>query len=314
MIAGIETGGTKVVCAVAERGGGILHRTTIPTSHPEETVGQIVEFLRDTVPGDDLEAIGLGTFGPVDLDPQSPQHGVLGRTPKARWTGVRIKDLLHTALAVPVAIDTDVNASALAEVRWGAAQGLDPVVYVTVGTGVGVGGVVGGHTLQGYGGGHPVLGHLLVRRHPRDTFAGHCSFHADCLEGLAAGPALEQRWGRHGVRAPELDPLIADLAGYYLAQLVVAITYGLMPGCVVLGGGISAVPGLRERTREHSARLVAGYLDDHPLSQVGSDYIRPPALDGQAGVLGALAMADDLLASTPASADERSGAQARSSG
>lgn len=295
MIAGIETGGTKVVCAVAEHPRSILRRTTIPTCDPETTLGRITEFLQDAADGGSLEAIGLGTFGPVDLDPQSPTHGMLGRTPKAGWTGIQLKDRLQTAFGVPVAIDTDVNASALAEGRWGAAQGVDPIVYVTVGTGVGVGGVSGGRTLRGHGGGHPELGHLLVRRHPEDTFAGNCGFHGDCLEGMAAGPALEQRWGQHGGRDPELDPVIADLAGYYLAQLVVAITYGLMPGCVVLGGGVSAIPGLTQRIREHSSTQVAGYLDDHPLCDASSDYIRPPGLSGGAGVLGALALASDLI-------------------
>lgn len=294
MIAGIETGGTKVVCAVAEHPGAILRQATIPTCDPETTLDQIGAFLEDAIDGDELEAIGLGTFGPVDLDPQSPTHGMLGRTPKAGWTGIRLKDRLETAFGVPVAIDTDVNASALAESRWGAAQGVDPVVYVTVGTGVGVGGVSGGCTLRGHGGGHPELGHLLVRRHPEDSFEGNCSFHSDCLEGMAAGPALEQRWGQHALRNPGLDPLIADLTGYYLAQLVVAITYGLMPGCVVLGGGVSAVPELYPRIREHVSTLVAGYLDGHPSGDPESDYIRPPGLDGGAGVLGALALAGAL--------------------
>lgn len=295
MIAGVETGGTKVVCAVAERSGPILDRRTFPTADPDPTLRTIADFLAQAGGEANLEAIGVGTFGPVDLNPDSPDHGVIGHTPKQGWTGARVKESLEQQVGAPVAIDTDVNAAALAEARFGAAQGLDPVVYVTVGTGVGVGGVLGGRTLRGYAGAHPELGHLPVRRHTNDAFEGNCRVHGDCLEGMAAGPALAARWGPAETRGPAQDDLVADLAGYYLAQLVVTVTYALSPGCVVLGGGVSKSPGLTERTREHCVGLDAGYLGEHPLSRVTSDYLRPPAFEDEAGVLGALTLARDLL-------------------
>lgn len=304
MIVGIETGGTKTVCAVAETP---LRPDTsfepaamarVATTSPEATLQRVAAFLAEQGDRGRVDAIGIGSFGPVDLDPRSRRWGTIGETPKPGWSGTRLLDPIRRVTDAPVAIETDVAAAALAELRWGAGRtsggpALRDLTYVTVGTGVGVGAIVDGRTLHGTA--HPEIGHLTVRRHPDDEFAGVCRLHGDCLEGLASGPALATRWGRPGEALGARRPQAVAMESHYLAQLVTALVYLLSPGVVVLGGGVMAIPGLLEAVRRDTARLVGPALGEHPVRDLHSEFLTVPALGSRAGVIGALTMASDLL-------------------
>ena len=302
MIIGVEAGGTKVVCASADsplgpdRSFEPLALSTIPTTTPEETLGRVAEFVVAETGRGPIEGVGVATFGPVVLDPRSPRYATIGETPKLGWTGTKVLDRLRAVTDAPIALETDVTAAALAESRWGAAGGLDDLTYVTVGTGVGVGAIVEGRPLHGTA--HPEIGHLTVRRHPDDRFAGVCRLHGDCLEGLASGPAITARWGRRGDSLGDRQDAATRLEAYYLAQLVAALTYLLSPARVILGGGVLATPGLLDAVRVETARLVGTALADHPLTNPASGFITEPGLGDAAGVVGALTLAADLLDSS----------------
>ncbi len=223
----VEAGGTKIVVALGREGEKPLRETRIPTTGPEETLGRVAEFFRECRSGGlAIEALGVNSFGPVELDPASPKWGFITSTPKLRWQGTDVAGTLGRALGVPVGFDTDVNAAALAEARLGAGRGLDPVVYLTVGTGIGGGAVVNGGLLHGVQ--HPEMGHLRVERRPGDSFPGVCSFHGGCWEGLASGPSIEARWGARGEDLPADHPAW-DLEAWYLAQGVVSLFMVLSP-------------------------------------------------------------------------------------
>jgi fructokinase len=290
LIIGVETGGTKVVCASARADdpGTILDRVSFPTTGPAETLARIVEFAAR--PG--IAAVGVGSFGPVDVDPASPSYGFVTSTPKPGWQNTDVIGTLHRALGVPVAITTDVNGAALGEQRWGAGVGATDLAYVTVGTGVGAGIISGGRRLAGSG--FPEIAHVPVSRHPDDTFPGRCPFHGDCLEGMACGPAISERWGAD---ASSLDPerrvLARDIEAHYLAQLVAVLAYTLGTSTVILGGGVSKTPGL------HAAVIAAVQRFIGPPDANGSGRPQPvivePALGDDAGIRGALAVAAELL-------------------
>lgn len=299
MIVGIEAGGTKVVCAGADApvaaDGSFVPRalSRIATTTPSQTLGRVADFVAGQ---SDVEAIGVATFGPVELDPSSPRYATIGETPKPGWRGTSILDALRPVTDAPVAVETDATAAALAELRWGAGRGLDDLTYVTVGTGVGVGAIVEGRPLHGTA--HPEIGHLTVRRHRDDTFAGVCRLHGDCLEGLASGPALAARWGRPGDALGDRLAQAVAMESHYLAQLVAALAYLLSPSCIVLGGGVMATPGLLTAVRTDTARLVGAALGSHPLTDVGSGFVTAPALRSHSGVVGALTLAHDLIRPT----------------
>lgn len=303
MIVGVEAGGTKVLCAAARLPfvGSRLEPDDlmrIPTTTPEATLGRVADVVAGHARAAVVEAVGLATFGPVGLDPQSPGYAVIGETPKHGWTGTRLLDVLRTVTDAPVDIETDVTAAAVAEVRWSSGPPVRDLAYVTVGTGVGVGAIVEGRRLHGTA--HPEIGHLSVRRHPDDRFAGVCRLHGDCLEGLASGPAISARWGRVGESLGDrLAPAVA-MEGFYLAQLVAALTYLLSPARIVLGGGVMATPGLLQAVRAQSARLVGAALGAHPVADPASGFVTEPALGGYSGVVGALTLAADLVAAGPA--------------
>lgn len=294
MILGIETGGTTIRVAAAETPTELVRLESLPTAHPSTTLPQLAQVIAEVAAGLSVQAIGIAAFGPIDVDPDSPTYGVVGTSPKADWSGVDLRAAAAQAVDAPVVLDTDVTAAAIAEQRFGAGAGAEDVCYVTVGTGVGIGAVVEGRPLHGTA--HPELGHLLVRRHPDDAFGGVCRFHGDCLEGLASAPALTQRWG---VEPQSLsDDLVAarHLQAYYLAQLVVTLTYALSPAVVVIGGGVAAMPGLLSDTATQTSRLLAGALGGHAASEPGSGYVTGSRLDGRAGIVGALALAAGGLA------------------
>lgn len=286
---GIEGGGTKFVCALGTGPDDLRVTMSFETGAPEATIDQAIAFfLQQQREEGGLEALGIGIFGPVDVRPASKSYGRMLRTPKPGWSDVDILGPFQRALGVPVVIDTDVNAAALAEWSWGAAQGCDPALYLTVGTGIGGGAVVGGRPLHGLL--HPEMGHIHVKRHPEDSFAGLCPFHGDCLEGMASGPALERRWGATAETLPP-DHVAWDLEAYYLAQAVTAYIYSLSPQRIVLGGGVMRQPGLLSAVREKVRDMLGGYVWSELATDRIDEYIVAPALGDRAGVLGALALA-----------------------
>lgn len=291
LLGAVEAGGTKFVCAVGRGPDELLAETRFPTGDPEATLARTVAFLREAAAAHGrLAAVGVGSFGPVRLDPDAPGWGRIADTPKPGWSDADVVGPLQRELEVPVAFDTDVNAAALGEWRWGAGRGADPLVYVTVGTGIGGGGLAGGRLLHGLL--HPEMGHLPVRRDPgRDPFPGTCPFHGDCLEGLACGPAIEARWGRPAEELPADHPAWA-LEADYLAQGALGITLVLSPRRIVLGGGVMEAPGLLDRVRARFVDALGGYLRAPELGAGIDRYLVAPGLGSRAGVLGALALAE----------------------
>lgn len=277
----IEAGGTKFVLGVANGDREIVARHRIATTTPEETLPTMQAWLAAHGP---FDAIGLATFGPVGLDPAAPDWGHILATPKPGWSGADLAGPLHRQLGCPVVVDTDVNAAALAEAKWGAGRGQESVLYFTIGTGIGGGAVIAERTLRGQG--HPEMGHIRLARHPDDrNFDGVCPFHGDCLEGLASGPAIIARWGC------SLSELAADhpahaIIAYYLAQTVVTMQAIFEPGRIVLGGGVMATPGLLARIIEKAGALGGGYFRTS-----ASTILCAPQLGDDAGLLGALAIA-----------------------
>jgi fructokinase len=283
---GIEAGGTKWVCAIGSGPGRLKDTVVLPTTSPDETIGRAADFLAG---GDGLAAVGVGSFGPIDL-----RTGRITTTPKSGWGGVDLVDRLQERLDLPVVLDTDVNAAALGEHRWGAAVGLETFFYVTVGTGIGGGGLVEGRLMHGLL--HPEVGHMRIPHdRERDPFDGVCPYHGDCLEGLASGRALEARWGR---RAEEIDEDEAwALEAEYLALGLVNLICTVSPQRIVVGGGVAKQSGLLPLVRRRVRELAAGYVAAAELEEGIDEYIVPPALDDRAGVLGAIELAREAVAS-----------------
>jgi fructokinase len=284
---GIEAGGTKWVCAIGSDPEHLHETVTFPTTTPEETLARAASFFSHNR---ELAAVGVGSFGPVDVRRASPTWGTILATPKAGWPNTDLVSGLRLALDLPVAIDTDVNAAALAEHRWGAARGLATFLYVTVGTGIGGGGMVNGTLLHGLL--HPEIGHMLVPHdRARDPFGGVCPYHGDCFEGLASGEAMAARWG---MPAGEIDDEEAwRLEAEYLALGLVNVICVLSPERIVLGGGVMKQSRLLPLVRTRVRELLAGYVDTPDLDE----YLVPPALGDRAGVLGAIELARHAVVS-----------------
>lgn len=283
----VEAGGTKFVLGVAHGPDEVIATTRIPTTTPDETIPAMVEWLARH---GGLAAVGVATFGPVEVDRASPQWGHILATPKAGWSNTDLVGPLVRRLRCPVGLDTDVTAAALAEYRWGAGQGQPSVLYFTIGTGVGGGAVVGGQPLHGVS--HPEMGHIRLPLHPADAasgFAGVCPFHGTCLEGLASGPAVK---ARYGVSLSELpaDHLGHEVVAWYLAQAVTTAQAMFEPGRIVLGGGVMGTPGLIERVRAEAERLGRGYFRGK-----AAEIVVLPGLGDRSGLLGALALAEAAL-------------------
>jgi len=287
---GIEAGGTKFVCAVGTGPDDLRAQVRFPTTTPAESIGQAIEFFeRQQREKDPLAGVGIASFGPVDPNPHSPTFGYITTTPKPGWAHTDFAGAVRRALRVPVGFDTDVNGAALAERRWGAALGLDTFVYLTIGTGIGGGGMVGGQLIHGLL--HPEMGHFRVPHdRERDPFDGVCPYHGDCLEGLATGPALEARWGQPGEKLPVHHPAW-ELEADYLALGLVSIICILSPQRVILGGGVMKQRRLFPLVRRRVQELLNGYLQAPAILDRIDDYIVPPALGSRAGVLGAIALA-----------------------
>jgi fructokinase len=283
---GIEAGGTKFVCGIGNEAGQLLARTAFPTTTPDETIGQAVKYFAGQP--QPLEGIGIASFGPIDLNPRSAKFGYITSTPKSGWRDTDFAGAVRRRTGLPVAFDTDVNAAALGEARWGAAQGLDTFLYLTIGTGLGGGGMVNGRLMHGLV--HPEMGHIRIPHdQSADRFAGCCPFHGDCLEGLVSGPALEARWERRGETLPADHPAW-ELEARYLALGLVTWICTLSPQRIILGGGVMRQADLFGRIRGKVLELLNGYIQAPEILERIDQYIVPPALGGNAGVLGAIAL------------------------
>jgi fructokinase len=287
---GIETGGSKWECAVGSGPDDLRAIETIATTTPEETIGHAVAFFEREGP---VKAIGIGSFGPIDQKLSSATWGYITTTPKPGWAHVDVGQEIRRRLSVPVSFDTDVNAAALGEYRWGACQGLDTFCYITVGTGIGGGGMAGGKLLHGLL--HPEFGHMRIP-HDRgaDPFDGVCPYHGDCWEGLASGRAIEARWGRPAASL-DGDRAVWALEARYLALGLVCVMCVLSPERIVMGGGVAYHDGLLALVQREVLTLMNGYLEASAVVDDIADYITLPGLGRQAGVLGAIALAETLL-------------------
>ncbi|WP_436374031.1 ROK family protein [Cytobacillus sp. BC1816] len=284
MLGAIEAGGTKFVCAVGDEHGRIKDSIKITTTVPEVTMAGVIEFFKQF----DIESIGIGSFGPIDVNQESETYGYITSTPKLAWRNYPFVQALEKAFGVPVGFNTDVNAAALGEAALGAAKGLDSCLYITVGTGIGAGAVVKGKLLQGLS--HPEMGHILVRRHPEDTYKGKCPYHADCLEGLAAGPAIEERWRDKGINLVNRNE-VWDLEGYYIAQALMQYILILSPKKIILGGGVMNQTQVFTSIYKYLPELLKDYVSLPKLSS----YIVSPGLGDRAGITGSLLLAKQAL-------------------
>ena len=289
---GIEAGGTKFVCAVGTGPNDMRAEVRFATTTPEETIGQAVDFFKEQ---GELTAVGIASFGPLDPNPRSATFGTITTTPKPGWANANLGDRVSEALGgIPFGFDTDVNGAALGEWRWGAAQGLDTFIYLTIGTGVGGGAMINGRLVHGLI--HPEMGHIRLPRDPGvDPYAGYCSYHGDCFEGLACGPAIGERWGQPAHALPEDHPAW-DLEAHYLALALVNFICTLSPQRIIIGGGVMEQEQIFPLLRQKVQNLLNGYVQSPQILDEIDSYIVPPGLGNQAGVLGAMALAQQAVA------------------
>lgn len=286
---GVELGGTKIVVASSESGADLLDRVRIPTTSPHETTSAIRTAIERVATGRDIAAIGIGSFGPLDLRPRSPSFGTIISTPKPDWSGVDLVEQLTDGRSVPVGVDTDVGVAVRGERAWGAARDMDAgsaLVYMTVGTGVGAALMVAGDVVRGAN--HSEMGHMMIPRHPDDDFGGRCPFHgATCLEGMASGPAIADRWGSAAEElvGGQLSSAV-ELEAWYLGRAIVSICAVAPVELVILGGGVSNMRGLREAVKSQSAE-AAGLYPPVPFGEGGPTVVAP-GLGEDAGVIGAI--------------------------
>lgn len=280
----IEAGGTKFVVAIGDKFGHVEKRTSFPTRTPGETMADVYRFFD----GSGIEALGIGTFGPIDPDKNSPTYGYITTTPKPNWSNYNMLGDLKARYDIPMGFDTDVNGAALGEATFGAAQGLDSCLYITFGTGVGGGAIVEGKLVHGLL--HPEMGHIRLIKREDDLYSGHCPYHKDCLEGLAAGPAIEERWGKKGYELPADHPAW-DLEAYYIAQALTTFILTLSPKKIILGGGVMKQRQLFPMIHRYTLEFLNGYIQKDELLEDIENYIVSPGLEDNAGVCGALALA-----------------------
>ena len=277
-----------MVCAVGDENGVVKDRTSFPTRQPEETFADMIAYYKNW----DIQALGIGCFGPVDLNRQSRTYGYITKTPKPGWGNCDIVGAFKDALGVPVGFDTDVNGAVLGEVTWGAAKGLDSAIYITIGTGVGVGVYVNGGLLHGLV--HPEGGHILLIRHPKDTYEGKCPFHKNCVEGLAAGPSIEARWGKKAAELADRDE-VWEMEAYYIAQAITDYILSYSPQKIILWGGVMHQEKLFGMVRKEVLNLLNGYVAHETITEHIDQYIVPPALGEDPGIMGAIKLGLDAL-------------------
>lgn len=284
MLGAIEAGGTKFVCAVSDADLNIVDKVTILTKSPELTLQEVIEFFSKHA----IQAIGIGSFGPIDVNDESDTFGYITNTPKEAWQNTDFVGTIRKHFDVPIGWTTDVNAAALGEFELGAARGTTSCIYITVGTGIGGGAIMNGKLLQGFG--HPELGHMFIKKHPEDDFSGNCPFHQTCLEGLASGPAIEKRYGHKALNLADQKE-VWELEAYYIAQAIVNLTLTLSPERIILGGGVMKQNQLYPLIRNQFASLLNGYVSTPDLAE----YITAPELEDDAGIMGSLLLARQQL-------------------
>jgi len=296
---GIETGGTKIVCAVGTSPVDLRAETSFPTTTPDETLARIIGFFQQQQLAAPLAAVGIGSFVPVSLDCHALDYGYITSTPKPGWAHTDMVGIVEQALNVPVSFDTDVNVAALGAGRWGNAQGLATFLYLTVGIGIGGGGLSNGRLMHGLI--HPEMGHILLP-HDRqvDPFPGICPYHDDCLEGLASGSALQARWGTSGETFPPDHPAWV-LEAHYLALACINFICTLSPQRIILGGGVMSQSHLYTMIQQRVQALLNGYIQAPAILEQIDAYIVPPRLGSRAGILGTLVLAEQAAGSAPIS-------------
>ena len=289
---GIEAGGTKFVCVVASGPNHVVDEIRFKTTTPEETLGRTIQFFQPFVSSGQINTIGVGCFGPLDVNPESPTYGFITLTPKPGWSNTNVLGILRGALGIRVAFDTDVNVAGFGEHMWGISQGYDPSLYLTIGTGIGGGFIKDGKSMIGLL--SPEMGHIRIPHdRERDPFVGNCPFHDDCFEGLASGPAIEKRMGMSGAMILDNDPFW-NIEAEYIAAALVNYILTLSPKKIILGGGVMQRQFLFQKIRWKVRELLNGYLPNKSLLEHIDDYIVPPGLGSQSGSLGAIAVAMQL--------------------
>lgn len=279
----LEAGGTKMVLAIGNENGEILEQVSIPTETPDVTIPKIIDYFK----GKDIAALGIGSFGPIDLDKKSETYGYITSTPKLAWANYDLVGNIKKALSIPIGFDTDVNGSALGEATWGSTKGIDSSIYITIGTGIGVGVYLNGGLLHGML--HPEAGHVLLSKHVEDNFEGVCPYHPNCLEGLASGPSIEKRWGKKAIELKD-ETKVWELEAYYIAQALVGYILTLSPHRIVLGGGIMHQEQLFPLIRKKVVELLNGYVRTSQISDI-DNYIVPAALNDNQGIMGCIQLA-----------------------
>lgn len=276
-----------MVCAIGDETGKIFEQISIPTITPEETVPKMVEYFKKA----NVEALGIACFGPIDPDKSSPTYGHITSTPKLPWQNYNIVKAFEDALGCPVGFDTDVNGSVLGEATFGQAKGKKCVAYATIGTGVGVGVFIEGKLLHGML--HPEAGHVLIQRRADDSYPGRCPFHKNCLEGMAAGPAIEERWGKKAIELKDKKE-VWDLEAYYIAQALTGYVLTLSPEMIILGGGVMHQEQLFPMIRNYVKEMLNGYIKTEEIGNMDS-YIVPASLHDDQGIMGCLELARRAL-------------------
>lgn len=283
LIGAIEAGGTKFVCSVMDEFNETKDRCVIQTQKPEDTLAEVVDFFKDHP----IESLGVGAFGPIDLNVKSDTYGTIKNTPKKEWKDFPLLDELKRMIGVPVAVDTDVNAACLGEFRFGAAEDVDSAMYITIGTGVGAGFVKDDEVFKGVT--HPEMGHIKVKKMDGDTFRGSCPYHEDCIEGLVSGPAIEKRTGIKGADISVDDPVWETVA-HYIAEALVNYTLVLCPERIIIGGGVMKQAHLYPLIRTEFKKILNDYIEIDDVET----YITAPLLNDDQGVIGAAALSQDI--------------------
>ncbi len=280
----LEAGGTKMVCAIGDEKGTVFDKISIPTQTPADSMPKMIQYFKEN----QIEALGIGSFGPIDLHKDSKTYGYITSTPKKAWTNYDFVGGFARELSCPIGFDTDTNAAALGEASFGATKGLDCSMYITIGTGIGVGIFVENRLLHGML--HPEAGHILMAKHPHDTYEGKCPFHGTCFEGLAAGPAIEERFGaKADTLADRAD--VWEMEAFYIAQALVNYTLTISPKRIVLGGGVMHQKQLFPLIREQFKKMLNGYVQTKELEDL-EQFIVPSKLNDNQGILGGLKLAE----------------------
>lgn len=285
----LEAGGTKMVLAIGNEKGEVFEQQSIPTEDPSITIPKIIQYFKDR----QIEALGVGSFGPLDLNKKSNTYGYITSTPKLAWANYNLVGTLQSALNIPIGFDTDVNASALGEATWGSMKEEASGIYITIGTGIGVGVYLNGQLLHGMM--HPEAGHILLAKHPDDNFTGVCPYHPNCMEGLASGPSIEKRWGKKAIELKD-EAKVWEMEAYYIAQGIVNFILTLSPQKIVLGGGVMHQEQLFPLIREQVAKLLNGYVQTTQTKDL-DQYIVPASLKDDQGIMGCLQLAKLELSS-----------------